>query len=343
MLHVFYIQNHITAISMESVIAYKNIPIESVVVICFEKYYDAFVPINRRGFVVYKMNLSEIEINRKGSLGNFINEWKRHKYAKSIVKNNSFILYTPIDNRDLLRHLIFLDQCVEYNLIEEGLATYFDFSFMNYQKKRKNWKHYFLPKASQFISQFPVNKYDKFKRGYTFSEFGFSYLKNNEVIPMIVKPIIIKNFDETIPVFIFDGLVDNGQCTMEFLTQFFLDCLLKISITKLYVKFHTRQSKDEKQYILEGMKKAKIDFHLLPDSTIMEELIVSYKLKMYGFFSSLLFYNRVLAKGSTYSLGGAMIKRMDAKSQEKIAKSIFGDRVQELFINETVVFIEVGE
>jgi hypothetical protein len=341
MIHVFYIQNHITKICMESIIDFKQISWDKVIVICFEKYYDAYKTVHNGKCPLFKMDIGSVEIKRKDSLSNFLNEWKRNKYVKKIVGQNEFELYTPVDNRDILRHLIFLKQCKNYYLIEEGLATYFDFSYMIYKNRPKKWKHLFLPKASQYISQFPINKYPKLILGYGFSKNSFNYLNNKVVIPLNISKNKINEINYNRPFFIFDGLVDNGQCNVNFIIEILRIFFKYNKITDFYFKFHTRQSNVERNEILIFFDSNDIKCHQLPDNTVIEEIIVFQPIAIYGFFSSLLFYNRILNKGETFSLANLFVDLLPEKSKEKNNKSIFGQEVRELFKKEGVQFLEI--
>jgi hypothetical protein len=326
---------------MESIIDFRKISWDKVVVICFEKYYEAYKTVHNNKCPLYKMDIGSIEKSGKGSFSNFINEWRRNKYVKKIIGNNDFELYTPVDNRDLLRHLIFLNQCKNYYLIEEGLATYFDFSYMKYKKKPKTWKHLLLPLASQYLSQFPVNKYEKLKHGFGFSENSYNYLKNKVVIPLQISKIKNNEIDYNRPFFIFDGLVDNGQCSVDFIIETLSSFFKYYNISDFYIKFHTRQSISERNEILSFFKSNDIQIYQLPDNTVIEEVIVYQPITIYGFFSSLLFYNRVLNKGETYSLASLFVNLLPEEKIESNNKSIFGQEVRELFKKEGVQFLEI--
>lgn len=341
MKHVFYIQNHITKISMESIIDFKKISWDDVIIICFEKYFTSFKPLHNNKCPLIKMDITSLEKSGKDSLSNFINEWRRNKYAKKIIGNNDFELYSPVDNRNLLRHLIFLNQCKSYYLIEEGLATYFDFSYMKYKKKPKTWKHLLLPLASQYLSQFPINKYEKLKYGFGFSKHSYPYLIEKLVIPLNISINKNKEIDYNRPFFIFDGLVDNGQCSVEFIIEVLNVFFSQYNLSEFYVKFHVRQSETERERILNFFEERNAKINRLPDSTIIEELIVVQPITMYGFFSSLLFYNRVLNKGITFSLGGIYVNLLSDEGKKKNNRGIFGQEVRDLFVKEGVQFLEM--
>jgi hypothetical protein len=339
MLHVFYIQNHITKICMDSIIDHNEINLENVVIIVFEKYLKSFPPEDYYSSKIIKYKDKITEYTEKDKLKNFKEEWARYKYVKEITNNKKFILYTPTDNRDLVRHLIFLKKCVNYYLIEEGLASYFDYSLMKFKKNRFRLKYLILPKATQYLYQYPVNKYDKLKGGIGFSEFSFPYLKNKNIIPLKVQELFFSKFDESKPLLIFDGMIDYNHCSLDFLLNFLKGFIQKMSFNNFYFKFHVRQSDIERNEIIKLFDSLNLTYQELSGSIVIENLSSKYCVKMYGFYSSLLFYNKILGNGESFSLGQSFLEDMTETEKFKKSKSIFGDRVLTLFEKQGVIQI----
>ncbi len=315
---------------MDSVVAHLKIPWSDVVIICFEKYWSSF---GKRNYPEAMIVLNEMDKNsgRDGGFSGVKNEWRRKKYADQIIKGNNFYLYSPVDSRNIHRHLIFSRHCQGYYIIEEGLASYFDFSHMKFQKKNMGLKRFFLPKASQYISQYPVNRYDSLKGAFGFYENVYPYLEEKEIIPIKINQKDDNDVDYSKPVFICDGMVDHGQCSIPFLVKFLRNFFNTGQLDDFYIKFHIRQSKEEVDAILEMLNDLGVKFEVMEGTVIVEYLSYHGNINLYGFYSSLLLYNKILGKGGSYALGQEFLNSLPEEVRAIRSRTIFGDRVRNLF------------
>lgn len=336
MKHVFYIQNHITKICMDSVVDHLKIDWKDVIIITFEKYKKSFAPFEKdySEAAIYDYKMEE-GLTEGGKIIGAKNEWKRHHRTKAIVGSNPFTLYSPVDSRNLLRHLIFLKNCSAYYLIEEGLSTYFDFSAWQFEKKPFKWTWLLQPKATQYITQHPINKYEKLKGAYGFSETSYPYLDERSVIPMKMvseqKGTLDSDFSSE--VIVFDGMVDNGQCSISHLVEFLSEALDSIEAKTFYYKFHVRQSAEEREAIQDLFKTKGVEGRQLGDAVIVEELSYNNEFRLYGFYSSLLYYHTKLSNGSAMSFGKWFLSSLPAEKAKAREKSIFGKVALDLFEN----------
>lgn len=239
---------------------------------------------------------------------NFIKKQKQVEeiqfFIKSIIGNNTFVLYVPHFYINTLRTVALMKQCVDYKYIEEGTLSYM--SEKNILIGMPDVKLSILQKKGvgfSLKSAYP----DKNKEGITISNLGFPFLKNKKVISSISISHALKKWQSNnqidlsnCGVLVVDSTVENKVLKLEEYLIALMDSIAYFNeknINKVYFKFHPDQHLYSlidfyRQFFL--TKCFNIVFEELPQNTSLEFVFMTSKnLTVIHTMSSLGFYSKI--------------------------------------------------
>lgn len=125
MKHIFTIHSHITFLAALAAIKYNNIPTDDVILICNAGYspkvHDLF-----KGTII--QSFDEMESRNKSILRLIPLSYAKRlrRYTKEITGGEQYIAYIDIMSV-FNRSLVLEENCVKFNIIEEGIVNYGDF------------------------------------------------------------------------------------------------------------------------------------------------------------------------------------------------------------------------
>lgn len=289
MKHIFWAHSHITYLVSLLVIKYLDIPVNDIVFITY------------RG---YKLPKEKI----KGEFLVFF-EVKTLNSQKLISFKHKFELYVPHTKIDGFEEGVKLNNCVNYNIIEEGVLAYIHYDNPIKVIYQKITKFIGVKRSLRMLDY----AHSKFKSVYCVDDKAFRGVsKNNKVVlPFLFdNNINVNPINTKCGIIVFDGLVYYEIITLEKLLELLAILILSIQKTnqdKIFYKFHPDQllEGNEKE-IIEIQKKFskvnEIEFIELPQEVILEEILfTNNKVTIYNFVSSIGFYAS-LTGNKVYSL-----------------------------------------
>ncbi|MCZ4407254.1 polysialyltransferase family glycosyltransferase [Cryomorphaceae bacterium 1068] len=334
MRHVFYLHSHITAIVCQGVIDHLNLSEQQVQLILQSNYanqlpsfFDKYVK-KICGVLVHKKSKTA-RIGRK--VRPLLESFYLDRQARKITPVEDYTLYLPQDKISLFRYLIFQPYCVKYYYIEEGLSCYDSSNFG--EPKVFHPKNVFtknlLPLGGMYKGQYLYNRFPGNTGAYALGKEAFPNEMN--VCPITVE--IPENYKvqlEAGNLFIFGALMRYGMIPKSMGDKYF-QCVLSVLKKKsFYVKFHPNQEEEEIKEIKYLMKMEGIRYQEIPTDCVLEYELMSKRISVYGFVSSLLFYNQILGSGESFSAMNSVYGLLTPESQRIVG------RTKEIFLRTSV-------
>ena len=324
MKHVFFVHRPFTIEIIKSLCQSKNIAIDDCLIITKQWYLNFF---DKKILHPFKYEL--YEEFRFSNFKQYRNKAK-DQIEKIIGKNTPYIFYTAHDKFQSSNALQYHPNCKGFYYLEEGLASYNSIFLSSIENK-----HSFV----RFLKHLPYlenqwfKKYYKTKTDYLFHDsfnllgtinltsHAFKFI-NKEHIKIEIEALKWK-FKSKV-VFVFDDLV-GAQLVKE--EEYFR--ALKLILTKLHdkdicIKFHPIQKDTEKQYIINLFEEKNIVIEIIPTEITLEHYFEKNSLTLYGFFSSLLYYNRALSdnRNNSYSFINLLLGSTTKLKSEAYTTSI---------------------
>lgn len=305
MKHIFWVHSHITFLVSDLVIKHLNIQPNDLIFITGRSY--------------------KIPEKSKEYLYSLIIDLNRLDEPELINFKEKFELYIPQTRLEGIKTILKIDNCIKYNIIEEGLLAY---SYYELPPKILYYKILtYLGKKKRMRKLDYIHP--KFKKAYCINKKAFKGLVYNKV----VLSLNLKNdrninnhyFNEKCNVIVFDGLVSYHDVTLTEileLLKIIIGFIRKTNTKKVFYKFHPVQVLEKnKKEVLEikniFLETLDIEFIELPQQVILEELIFkNNKVNIFNFVSSVGFYAN-LAGNKVYSVS-------DRLKQVKLPKYIKG-------------------
>jgi hypothetical protein len=319
MKHIFYLHSYITYIVALGTIKVEKIPKEDVLFIFGRKFKPVICPYQElTSPAEYDILL---ELSGQGEEFGFVKNYSKiksfDKWLSSLALQNDFQVYLPNRMNYYMQLMASHPKCKGYHIIEEGLLLY-SRQFEDIIKIRKIFyskspKQY-LKKLAHFFrhgnrsSSFRDFKYDFECKVYGISPVLNSILhdQNTIIVPILPEyiPLDEKYHLNNVSLFFMDALVEQFFADKDKVIEvytYLLDNVLNKN-EKLYIKFHPAQSDEMIEILLSELEKRNIDHEVIPPHISAEMILMKSKnLKVYGFFSSLLYY-ALIFDADVYSL-----------------------------------------
>lgn len=323
MKHIFVVHSHITYLVALGVVIQEGLD-DSQVMILSENYRSAFEPIN-----IIQVRISE---SYKSLL-------KNRKYKKifntnididdivsRFVQEEEFIAYIPVFHL-INRYLVTHSKCIKYNIIEEGLAAYYDYFSINQHAliAGNRWRYskgikgvgerisdikLIIKGITPSILAIPTF-YTAYASNPNICFYGFhncSHLHSCNRKTLEINRIIEYynfqsqyNLDNSV-IWIGDPDIFVGCCDEEFdssINRSLINYINNYNVKKVYIKFHYRETDIQKQRLIQLLQQARVNYEIMEDSSIMEvELVKSYNVTLVGIYSSLLVYGGIIGHKS---------------------------------------------
>ncbi len=205
--------------------------------------------------------------------------------------------YLPHTNNYLMQAIITHSKCTEYNIIDEGLLNYSHPQFFIKKTNPLYTQQFILKRALRYFSHFnrsivftSINA--KLNTIYLFNRSDFE--NSNYKITKINFPLLnldLKSMSNQ-HVFVFDNSIQDQVIEEDAFFKLLNEIFSTLKVDKLYVKYHPAQSNIDQINSL--LLKLNVRFEILPiDKPLELVFIQSENMKIYGIWSSLLFYASV--------------------------------------------------
>ena len=325
MKHIFIVHSSITYLTSLGVIIQENLDLKDVVILSSGFYVNGPV----------KINIVDVSAKRTFSLKNIIHNFKLfydrgyelNEIINNFVEGEKFTAYVSVFNY-LERFTVIHPNCINFNFIEEGVESYhishsishfaisynanfkFKMGFEGFiERIKKSVKTFGITEALNTIPIFSIAyRHDNSKTFYCYSDEAYPFADNKILLNFnSIKNRFFNSLDhsdntERNSDCIWIGncnVFDNNQLYHEFLKKYFLKFLTKEGIKKLLIRFHPRETKKQRLVLTKFLIKNEIDFHIIPDETIMELLLLNFpKTICVGFNTSLLLYSSYMGHKS---------------------------------------------
>lgn len=329
--HLFYIHSPITYYVSIAVIIYEKLPKEQCVLL-FDR--DVEIPNTEYRESIFKVPYSFMEVLKV--YNKFWKAWPRLKvldhFIKKVTHKEAFIFYTPSTFTNQLKLVLKNKKCKGYNVIEEGLASYYTLETVNKiyhnisQPRRLNSFLYRL--NFKFRLKYETEFLDSsYKTVYCISAKAFPGYKNRIEMPY---PFLNeKPYPSYKNILILDSLVESGMisfATFTFAMIDFFEILVKNDISELHYKRHPNQYRTpvDPYNTLFNKLCNKIHFIEIPENESLEFIAGSGKIKELQFFC-------------TYSSAGLYASLSNRKVYSLI--ELFG-KYDDSFLEKTRVYLE---
>ena len=319
MKHIFTIHSPITFFSACAVIFQEKLAHEDVIII-----NDGYKVPFKIGTIVDSYQQQEKGIWRKIKNFNLVKAYDQ--YIKELTHGQQFIAYIDLMHA-YQRLLITHPNCVKFNFIEEGTASYVvpdnllfitnganQVTFRNKNNKQLAISLFRVMRGVNIrVLSLPFNPQSyaginevKF---YTFSEHGFPGIEREKKIilnPHEIDPTIWSNSDyytqiKDEVIWIEESFPRVYKVAEENYETAILKTIAHLKqkgITKILVKLRPK-SKASNSYLIDILKKNNIKVEVMPDTIIAEWLFIQAKnLQVIGIVSSLLFYASIFGQQS---------------------------------------------
>lgn len=325
MKHIFIIHSPITYLSSLGVLLKENFDLNDVLFISRGFNIEGPIKINivdislKKGFSIRGLNHNlKLFYDRGYHLNNTINNF---------VKDEKFIAYVSVFNY-LERYTVVHPNCVNFNFIEEGVESYHTSHSLSHYATSFRGKFYFrkgfiglIDRIKESISTFgrteaittiPIfsiaYRHDQSKKFYCYSKEAYPFVENkiilnfNSIKNKFYPTLDFSNYDNISGHSIWIGncnIFENNQLYEDFLNTYLLKYIKKEGVNKLLIRFHPRETKKQRLVLTKFLIKNEIDFHIIPDETIMELLLLNFpKTICVGFNTSLLLYSSYMGHKS---------------------------------------------
>ena len=219
------------------------------------------------------------------------------KLLKSIGKDN-FSIYLPNTRTYLMQFLITNKGCKSFNIIEEGLVVYGGINEL-IKKTNKFYCSTFIGRLLRSLkyinhagrSQFYYKSEVFLDKAFLFSNSKLNLEINNVNIVQLDWPLLNLTLPELSnkSIFVFDNTVGEKITDLETNIKIVNRIIEKLNKERLLIKFHPAQQ--DKFEIIQSLNKSKIQYEVISEAVPLELVFLQSKnIKVYGIFSSLLFY-----------------------------------------------------
>lgn len=323
MKHIFVVHSHITYLVALGVVMQEGLD-ESQVMILSENYRSAFEPIRI------------IQVRTSESYKSLLNSRKYKKIFNTnidvddivsrFVQEEEFIAYIPVFHL-INRYIVTHSKCVRYNIIEEGLAAYYDYFSINqhaliagnrwrYSKGIKGFRERIsdikliikgitpsILAIPTFYTAYASNLNICF---YGLHNYSHSHSCNRKTLDInrIIEYYKFRsqyNLDNSV-VWIGDPDIFVKCSDEEFensINRSFIRYINNYNLKRVYIRFHYRETDTQKQRLIQLLQKANVDYEIMENSSIVEvELVKSHNVTLVGIYSSLLVYGGIIGHKS---------------------------------------------
>lgn len=327
MKHIFYIHSHITHIVARSVVLEANISPESLFFIFGRNFFIDNFPYPYFSLSENLMALTQIPSYGEQFLIRKIRILRKiDRMLAQVADGEKFVAYLPSTKNYLMQFIITHSLCDEFNIIEEGLSTY---AGTNVKRTNSYYQNNLIGRAKAYL-KYPAHlgrstvhyskQFSRVYRLYTISEDLKHFLPNESVhvlsewyIPEIPEFYHLTNES----VFFFDATVEHNTLDYkEFERAFQLFVAYWASTgRRLWLKFHPANTMIQ-DTVYSILRQHSITFVEIPPLISPESLLLnSHMLKVFGFYSSVLYYAAKFGH-SAFSL--------DSFIESKETKSLIG-------------------
>lgn len=358
MKHIFVVHSHITYLVALGVIMQERIDVNHVMILS-ENYQSNYGPIKIKQVKLIEKYGALLKSSRFTKI--FHTNIELDNVIDQFIQEEEFTAYIPVFiliNRYVITH----PRCCKYNIMEEGLAAYYDYFTINQHAfiAGNRWRY------SRGIKGFMERLYDikKIIRGISPSilaipTFYTAYasdpnicfyglydsahlLGRNRKILEINKIIAYYNIptrynlDNSI-VWIGDPEIFVKYSDVEFnhiINRSLISYVSKCNTKKVYIRFHYRETDEQKHKMIKLLQDASIDYEIMDNISIMEiELVDASNVTLVGVYSSLLLYGAMMGHTSI-SICDYLPTSFNDKSKELLEGqiSIFFNQVKKMNI-----------
>lgn len=305
MKHVFYIHSHITFLVATSVVKQLGLKKTDICFLTGRNYqpYPTY-----ENYYLESLTIEQNEIDKVPSYGSNLLMIKKGKTLRSIDQllikvtcGKPFIAYLPSTRNFLMQFISTHHNCEEIRLIEEGTMTYkpdivkaanpaYKTFWGKIRRSLKAADHGF--RSNYYQSSSPVKPIELY---------GFSHVLETALKGSCINVTLVKLNTEYIgsrdwghqpddSLFLMDGLIENKIATVQQVQRSFSKFLQNMDKrNRIHIKFHPIQKSED--VILEVFQKYQFPVSVIDNSTPLEILLLeSKRMKVYGCYSSLLFY-----------------------------------------------------
>lgn len=300
MKHIFFVHSHITYLVSLSVIKHESIDKSNCIflmdrgykknnsdIVCYDFPFQTYPEYFILHFFFWK------GLKKLANLDNFISKICREK----------FIIYFPETEYGFFGLIISNKNCEGFNIIEEGLAAYWEKSIFDKEhpvnKINKGQKilafFNYLGRISTHICFFD----DRYQKIYCISNFAFRGYERRVVLSLsygIASNSVVDAFSRA-NILVFDAVVEYSVVKLEiFLSALdvFLNTLSSNGVSSMYFKFHPQQYVNTEcskhiRNIFDSFNTL-IDFKEIPSDLCLEEIAIQAKPNFYINVSSVGLY-----------------------------------------------------
>lgn len=325
MKHIFVVHSHITYLAALGVILKESLQ-EKDVLILSESFHLSYEPISIQKVSIYESYKNLL----KDPLRIFYPNLYLDRIIDRFVGNDKFIAYVPVFHM-IDRYLITHSKCERYNITEEGMAAYYTY-YKGLQHTFLTGNRWRYSSGIQGIKE-RIEDIKKIVRGFSISInaiptfytayasdpnitfYGFNeesyYLAVNKKlisfkdIVKIYKFPTFYNLDNSV-VWISDPdilkLYGDKKSFYIAIEKSFIAWLKQKKIFNIYIRFHYRESDEQKRELINLFERNGIKFVEIQVDAIMEvELMNAENVSLFGIWSSLLVYGSMMGHKS-YSI-----------------------------------------
>lgn len=323
MKHIFVVHSHITYLVALGVIMQDRLDLSNVMILG-EKYQSDYGPFN-----IKQVSVTESfgKLLKSGKFTKIFNaNIEVDNVIDQFVQDDEFTAYVPVFIL-LNRYIITHPKCKKYNIIEEGLAAYYDYFNVNqhafiagnrwrYSHGVKGLKERYsdikkiIRGVSPSILAIPTF-YTAYASDPNICFYGLhdcthSLSGNRQVLALnrIIEHYNIPtqyNLDNSI-IWIGDPEIFIKCSDSEFdraISRSLISYVNKYKENKVYVRFHQRETDAQRQKLIKFLQQANVDYEIMDNTSIMEvELAKASNVTMIGVYSSLLLYGGIMGHKS---------------------------------------------
>lgn len=305
MKHVFYIHSHLTFYCSQNVQKHLAIGPEEVRYILARNYSNAF-----------HSDIKAVDFSELQDKYNTIMNPKELKENLKIVDNKiehltddlNYVLYTSTLSHPLKQIVATHPNCKSVEIIEEGISSYMNEPsfYASFDNQFSFLRHFWLEIVKPFfgyplrisgMSPFNTNRFTN-HHYFGFYEGVYPYANKKKI--RLLPDIRIENIPTEFKlkgekVLFFDAVMVEQKkiCTPAEYLRNFDQCITMLDVTgkRLFAKFHPSQDQEIIESIKAQFKKSNCEVILIPDEIPAEQILTqSTDLKVFGWFSTLLFY-----------------------------------------------------
>ena len=320
MKHIFGVHSPISYLSALGVIIEEQIDYKDVVIVSetFGLEYEP-IPIIK---ISPKRNILDKVFLRK-NLKEAVD-----KFVDKFCQSDQFIMYVPAF-QFLDKFLVIHPQCISFNFVEEGMASYSKYftlnaSFLSSYGCLEYSKHFFK-RLKEKATQIRVVLQGYTTKIHAIYPFYLSYVTNPNIVfygfhrdsHTIAKRKKTLSFEKIFKDYKFETEFDlSNSCIwvddpdihlkadsfdayLNSINNTYIQYLKTHDISFTYIKYHYRQTEDIKRKINNLFIENQINIKIIPNTVVLEiEFLGSKNISVFGFYSSLLIYAKLLGHNS---------------------------------------------